>query len=403
MTATSPSAYISFAKSCLLVLLLTTSLAAKVYAVEWSGYAAVEYQRFIHRALYPQQPRENLSGAVQLSFVHKWDNGQQVFAFVPFVRLDQHDKQRSHGDVRELTWLKATNNWELRLGIRKVFWGVTESQHLVDIINQTDLVESPDGEEKLGQPMANLALIGDWGTVDMFILPYFRERTFPGTKGRLRTPLPVSDEPARYTSGDKQRHIDYALRWSHYIGDLDIGLSYFDGTSRDPGFISTGTTLIPIYDQIQQWGLELQATKGSWLWKLEAIRRSGSTPGSNYNAATGGFEYSFYGVFGNSDLGLVMEHLYDSRGNSAPTPFQDDIMLGLRWAMNDEQSTEALVGVIADLPSKGGAYSLEASRRLGDNWKANLEVRFYQPKKASDPLFIYRSEDYAQLEMSYYF
>jgi len=403
MATISSSAYFSDAKNCLLVLLLITGLVTKGYAADLSGYTTVEYQRFVHRALYPQQPRENFSGAAQLSFVQKWDNGQQVFAFVPFVRLDQHDKQRTHGDIRELTWLRAENNWELRLGIRKVYWGVTESQHLVDIINQTDLVESPDGEEKLGQPLANLALIGDWGTVDIFVIPYFRERTFPGTKGRIRTPLPVDNNQALYTSDDKQRHIDYALRWSHYIGDLDIGLAFFDGTNRDPGFISNGTTLIPVYDQIQQWGLDLQATKGSWLWKLEAIRRSGSTPGSAYNATTSGFEYSFYGVLGNSDLGLVMEHLYDSRGIYAPTPFQDDLMLGMRWAMNDEQNTEALVGVIADLASKGGVYSLEASRRLGENWKVNLEARFYQPKKASDPLIIYGSEDYAQLEISYYF
>ena len=47
----------------------------------------------------------------------------------------------------------------MRLGLRKVYWGVTESQHLVDVINQTEGVENLDGEDKLGQPMLNLALI----------------------------------------------------------------------------------------------------------------------------------------------------------------------------------------------------------------------------------------------------
>jgi len=62
------------------------------------------------------------------------------------------------------------NHHRLQVG----FWGVTEFQHLVDIINQTDLVENIDTEDKLGQPMINLALINDWGTVDLFIMPYFR-------------------------------------------------------------------------------------------------------------------------------------------------------------------------------------------------------------------------------------
>ena len=46
--------------------------------------------------------------------------------------------------------------------------------------------EELDQEEKLGQPMINLALIRDWGTVGLFVLPGFRERTFAGVHGRPR-------------------------------------------------------------------------------------------------------------------------------------------------------------------------------------------------------------------------
>ncbi len=73
---------------------------------------------------------------------------------------------------------------ETRVGVRRVFWGVTEFQHLVDIINQSDSVEDIDNEDKLGQPMINLSLVKDWGIVDFFVLPYFRERTFAGAEGR---------------------------------------------------------------------------------------------------------------------------------------------------------------------------------------------------------------------------
>ena len=79
----------------------------------------------------------------------------------------------------------------MRVGIRKEFWGVTEFQHLVDVINQTDGVEDFDGEDKLGQQMVNLSLVNDWGIVDLFLLPGFRERTYAGEEGRLRGPLVV--------------------------------------------------------------------------------------------------------------------------------------------------------------------------------------------------------------------
>ena len=45
---------------------------------------------------------------------------------------------------------------------------------------------NPDGEDKLSQPMVNLALIRDWGAPDFFLLPYFRGRIFPGVKGKLQ-------------------------------------------------------------------------------------------------------------------------------------------------------------------------------------------------------------------------
>jgi hypothetical protein len=379
--------------------LLLVGISAVATAAEWSGNLTAEYQGFPSSPSYSGQVGDNFSGSGQLSFVHEWDDGQQIFAFVPFVRVDQHDDQRSHGDIRELTWVKVADSWELRLGIRKVFWGVTESQHLVDIINQTDLVESPDGEEKLGQPMVNLALIRDWGTVDLFILPYFRERTFPGIEGRLRTPLPVDDDQAIYQSDDEQQHLDYALRWSHYLGDWDVGLSYFDGTSRDPELRNGGSVLIPYYDQIQQWGVDLQATKGGWLWKLEGIHRR--TSGDDYSAAVGGFEYTLYGVLeSGSDVGLVMEYLYDERSDTAP--LQNDLMVGVRWTMNDVQSTEALFGTITDLETGSAIYSLEASRRLGDNWKMTLEGRVYQPD-STDPIYLYRNDDYLQVELGCYF
>lgn len=38
------------------------------------------------------------------------------------------------------------------------------------------------------------------------------------------------------------------------------------------------------------------------------------------------------------DLGLVSELAYDDRGDSAATPFENDIMFGLRLAVNDPQA-----------------------------------------------------------------
>ena len=176
-----------------------------VFANEWSGNIALEYKSFDEKGLSTAQFKQYGSVAIQPEWFHEWDGGKQVLNFVPFYRWDEHDKERTHSDIRELSWLRVFDESELRIGIRKVFWGVTESQHLVDIINQTDLVESSDGEEKLGQPMINYAWINDWGTLDLFVLPYFRERTFPGVNGRLRSIPHVDTTNPIYEDSDKEK------------------------------------------------------------------------------------------------------------------------------------------------------------------------------------------------------
>ncbi len=377
-------------------------------ANEWSGYAGLEFRGFTQTAQDTRQDHStNFSFAFESEYYHDWDNGNQSIAFVPFLRIDENDDERTHFDIRELTYLKAAENWELRLGIRKVFWGVTEFQHLVDVINQTDLLENLDTEDKLGQPMINLALIKDWGTVDIFVMPYFRERYFPGTTGRLRTIPHIDQERSQFESSAKEKHIDLAARYSHYFGDWDIGISHFYGTSRDPRLLS-GTdnsgnaVLTPFYDIINQTSLDLQATKGNMLWKLEALHRSGQA--TTYNALAAGFEYTFVGIMDTAiDLGLLSEYHYDDRGESASSSFEDDIALGARLAFNDVQSSEALIGMVWDRNTGGKFYNIEASRRIGDSWLLEAQGRFFSNQKASDPTKAFTKDDYIELFLTYNF
>ncbi|MCI0507585.1 MAG: hypothetical protein L0Z73_15945 [Gammaproteobacteria bacterium] len=376
------------------------------WAGEWRGYIAGEMRYFPQEPLDPRQfDGSNWSLSAQPEYHTQWDNGNQLFTFTAFARVDQHDDERAHADIRELAWTRVAETWELKIGIRKIFWGVTESQHLVDIVNQTDLVENIDGEEKLGQPMINLNLVRNWGTLGLFVLPGFRERTFPGAEGRLRTIPPVDTGHPIYESDAEDKHIDYAARWSHFIGIWDIGLSYFYGTSRDPLFIpnNDGSALYPVYNIINQAGLDVQATVGDWLWKLELISRDGFID-RRYTALTGGFEYTLVGILESQyDLGLLAEYLFDDRNKDATTPFDNDMLLGGRFTFNDAQSTEILAGVIVDLDNDSQMSILEASRRLGDAWKLTIEARTFFNIEFNDALYNFRHEDHLHAELAWYF
>ena len=379
----------------------------KVFAHEVAGYATGEVRLFPNDALYSGQDDQSSSFAIQPEYYHEFESGSS-FAFTPFFRLDSGDQERTHLDIRELTYLWLKEDFELRVGVRKVFWGVTEFIHLIDIVNQTDLVESVDTEDKLGQPMVNFSVSRDWGTVDIFWLPFFRERTFVGTGGRLRGASVVDETRTQYESAAEEWHSDWALRYSHTFGDIDMGLSQFVGTNRDPtlldGTDSNGDDIkIPKYEQIKQTSLDVSYVVGEWLWKLESLYRTGQG-NEDYFAWAGGFEYTSVGVFESSmDLGLVGEWLYDDREDDADTAFENDIAGGLRLTVNDAASSEALLGWVQDVDTSARLLFLEASRRFGNNWLLNIEMRLSLDQPASDFLFEQRKDDLFQTELFYYF
>ena len=336
---------------------------------------------------------------------YRSDDRRNLIRIVPNIRIDSRDRERTLFDMTELSWTWVGDEWETVLGFNKLFWGVTESRHLVDIINQTDAVEDIDGEEKLGQPMFELTTQRDWGRISGFVLTGFRERTFAGEAGRLRPPLPVDTDNPQYESSAAERHVDYALRYAHYLGDWDVGAYLFHGTGREPRLEinTTGTALVPIYDQITQFGTDLQYTVDAWLLKIEGIVRSGQ--GDTFAASVTGFEYTFYQIGESAtDLGLLLEYLYDGRDRTAPpTSLQNDVFAGARLSLNDTQDSSLLIGAIVDLEDQSTSFSIEAQRRIGDSLTIELESRWFVNTATGNPLHFVKTDDYLTLRLKKYF
>ena len=380
--------------------------AAQLGPLEVSGFVGFEARVFPWTARFAgQEGHGEVSLIASPELRYRSSGGKHQFAFIPYLRLDSRDGERSHFDIREAYWLYRGGSWEVLAGFNRVFWGVAESNHLVNIVNQIDLVEDLDGEDYLGQPMVNFTTFQDWGQIDLYILPGFRERSFPGPDGRLRAPLPVATGQPVYTSDLGQKHVDLAIRYAHYFGDLDLGLYYFRGTGREPTLATNlaQTALIPRYDVINQAGIELQYTKDAWLFKFEGIVREGQ--GRTFAAFVAGTEYTFYQVFGgNADIGLLGEYLHDDRDVNAPlTAFEDDIFVGLRLALNDVQDSSLLVGAVVDPSSAETFYSIEAERRLGQHFRLELRARFFTGAQPGESLFPISRDDYIQLRLARYF
>lgn len=371
---------------------------AEVLNAEVSGKISFEHRQFFQPGLDGQSKSQS-SIAAQPEWYWQTDNG--AWSFAPFARLDSMDRERTHFDIREAQYLHLFDNAEVRIGISKVFWGVTESTHLVDVVNQSDSVESLDGEQKLGQPMVHFTYPSQWGTIDALVLPYFRERTFAGSDGRLRPPAPINNE-AEYESSRGAQHVDYALRYTQMLGDWDIGLSYFNGTNRDPYYLLGNNGITPYYAQMSQVGLDIQGILGDWLWKFEGIARDSR---DNHTGLVTGFEYTIVGAWNsNWDIGLISEYLYDSRGNNAQTIGQNDLFVGTRLVANDIQGTEVLLGLTQDL-DHSDVYNarIEASSRINNNWKWRIDAWLLQNDTPTDLLYFGRNDDFVEAALEFYF
>ncbi len=391
------------AKFAILPVLLCVAGAA---VAEWDirGNINAQTQVFVASSQHQAEQRSNLSLSGESEFYHTVGESGS-FTITPFFRADQSDQNRSHVDLREMIYNYSSDKWEFNAGLGKVFWGVAESVNLVDVINQFDSVEGIGTSDKLGQPLINLSLLRDWGNIDLFVLPGFRQRTFPGIDGRPRTPFVIDTDNAQYESSAEDKHVDVAARVSLTAGDWDLGAHIFHGTARNAliQFNSNTATLVPFYYQTTQLGVDAQATLESWLLKAEMTYNTSDAITDHAEWVTG-FEYSFYGI-GNSDtdLGVVTEWLYDDRDEAQGQPFQNDLLIGLRFALNDAQSTDALIGVFFDLDGGGQVLSLDASRRLGESFRLSTSAYLWLDTTDDPVLNSFRDEDFIQLEIGYFF
>lgn len=412
-----------------------------------------------------RDPNLRASGAASIEwhpYAREADGSTHNLDVVLFGRYAEGaDAERKHTDIRELNYIFASGAYEARIGVSRQFWGVTESAHIVDIINQSDLLEDFDGEDKLGQPLLSFGRsLGD-GRLTGFVMPRFRERAF-GPVFQELAPFPIASKQAVYESARGAQHVDYAARFTQRFGDLDLGISGFWGTAREPRLLpcagrGTGrpgtatqancdlnsafpaeqidpvtgvlidvqsllglgpsreeleqqyiadamadVVMVPHYDQIVQFGLDAQWIAGAAAWKLEARYRQQQDEWQL--AGVAGVEYSL-GTYVNDliDAGLLVEFLYDDRDlTQYLSLFEEDVFIGMRLLGNDAAGTQLLGGVIIDIDNTDQFWSLEASRRFGNNFRGAIELRAYEPGDDAQATDFLDDLDFIRLEFSYF-
>ena len=394
------------AVALLLLFLLVLATGCGSSSVQTGGYAAADGRAFWLRPKYAGQlPGSAVSLVAEPEVAIKSDDSEHALTLRPFYRLDPIDERRSHADVRRADYRLSLDHLQLGAGVGAVTWGVLESYRPTDIVNQIDFVEAPDGSAKLGQPYAEVAWVGESAALRLYYFPYFRERTFPGLRGRLRFPVTIDVDDPIYESSFGPWQPSGAARFSLSKGDFDLGVNLFTGLSREPRFIVelTSGRVAPRYDRMHQGSVDLQWTLGPFVVKGEGFVRAWTDDLRVFGGGGAGFDYTFFKLIGEADVSLAGEFLFDTRPvEAAPTFFEHDAFAGLRVALNDTASTELLAGVITDVLDLSTFTRVTIGRRFGDHWRLTLGTNLFvtAPGKLEGS---FRRDNHAHARLAYYF
>lgn len=253
--------------------------------------------------------------------------------------------------------------------------------------------------------MVNLGYSIDKHSLELFVLPGFRERTFPGKHGRLRSTPRVDTSRAEYDTSAENRHVDLATHYSFKHAGLDLGLYHFWGTSRDPSgkadrLPDGELVIVPQYPITHQTGTHLRWDLPGVTLKGEALIRSGQA--ATFFASVFGFERILKDVsHAGMDLKLQSEFMHTSSKDALVlTPFENDLFVAATIYPKDKGNSSIGVGYIADMNTSSGSPVILCRTELTKRLTLTLEYRGLLKVPKSDPVYSLRRDGFLELELT---
>ena len=394
----------------LLCFLLNFMLFSKEIYWEINNEAGFDIREFHKEEAYSSQ-KNTYSSFIKSEIFLEISNNIN-FISEPYYRYDNHDKERSLFDFKENYLVVFGDSYEIKTGIGEVFWGITESKNLVDIINVYD---STDGDQKakLGQSLISYSYFTEKiGVFDVYYLPFFSKSSQIGKRGRLRLSKPIENYNTIYEGGAGEKVPSWAMKWAKNVGNSDFSVQAFRGNSRE-------SSTIPLlengvlkyfsgYERISQLGTYIQTIMGPYIFKMETIRRNGQKNANNdrenYYSYTIGMEYLINRLFEKIwDITFFIEYNNDDRNNDSTDILQNDIFLASTLLMNNVNGTELTTGITLDLDGGGDTANLELSTRITDNYRFTGIYQIYWSTNNKDILYNFRRDNYLGLKLVRYF
>jgi len=346
-----------------------------------------------------------------------------------FSRVDPYDGARTRVVPEELFASVELDPLRLRVGYQMLNWSATEAFHPADVINSRILDGAFENPEKLGEPMASLRVEIPLGNVELFAMPFFTAPVLPSSRSPLSFAAPGLALGAplvleRDGDLDDQRFQPQGgMKVQQTWGGADVSVHLLHHIDREqPQIVVDVRSGLPrpVYQAVTQVGCTYQHALDGTVLKLEAayrgfVRPKGGVPGGRYDVLgtmaprnqvliAAGVEHGVTRGDG-SDTALILEGQalvpteHDFPELLEPL-FQHDVLVGVRHAFNDEQSTAFLTTVIVDVEHPQQlVVGVSLSRRLGEEWGLTTGLRLLRvpPEDPFAPVGVENLNDDHQL------
>ncbi|MCB9094743.1 MAG: hypothetical protein H6621_06715 [Halobacteriovoraceae bacterium] len=368
---------------------------------------------------------ESSNRALFTRFITKYKNKNLKAKARIIGRIDEVDSNRDFYNPEELWVGYDVEGSYLRFGYQLFNWSATEAFHPADFVNSRNYDSKIENAEKFGELMLSYKNIFGDNAIEVFYMPRFEEPNLPDTTSPMRFTSIELDKG--YILKDKQEVSENywipqgGIRFNTLLGDTDASLYYVNHINRSEFtfFVNKYGNISPLYVRTERMGFTTQSVLGNYLLKTEYAFLNYPDyleESAIINIFKDHSEFAFglertESFTSGSEITFILEfqrYFGIDKSYLQTVLFQNDVLLGARYAFNDASSKEIFASIIADLDSEYKAqklYNLAYSQRLGDSWILESGVRFVDAKLYQNyiGLEIIDNSDHIYLNLKKYF
>ena len=278
------------------------------------------------------------------------------------------------------------------------FWGALELSNIVDVFNIEDKRNSPFQSDKIGAYNLELSHYYENSEVSFIVKLYEQNNTLAASSyyySFLKDNESLSSNLlSKHSKTRPGIYIKYSGSMENYA--LDYAFIYQNAYDSQRYLSKIFNKYYENIYLVNKYLTYNTLVLGSSLIKMELVYTDviDDKNVSDYIHSAFGIEHSLESFDNGSELSLLAEYYYYKTLNkqklndiSLGQIFQNDLFLGLRYALNDISNSSALGGVIIDKEYKEETYYVEMQTRLNDMFKIKAELNYIKASKNSNTIY----------------